>query len=294
MSDHVARSLLIDVALSQRDVAATALRGTATIVVDVIRATTTLSVLFDRGCSRVLVAPDIGSARNARARYPGALLAGEINGAMPRGFDVGNSPAEVVSQDVAGREIIFATTNGAPALRSCSSALVTIAGSLRNARAAAAVALAHAAQDRPSTAVPLPAHAASSDVDRRASEPAMDDSAPDILIVCAGRANKPAYDDTICAGYLCEQLVEQMETVGRSPRLGEGARIATAVLGGVSATGAIQDALARSDAGRAIAAIGLGADVVWCAETNASDSAPVVTDNDEDGLVVLEQWVMPV
>src|SRR5215831_6981857 len=90
------------------------------VVVDVIRATTTLTVAFDRGCRRVLLAPDVETAQERARRESGRfLLGGEREGVAPSGFNLGNSPAEYARADLAGRELLFATTNGTRALRAC-------------------------------------------------------------------------------------------------------------------------------------------------------------------------------
>src|ERR1700682_6203696 len=62
------------------------------IVIDVIRATTTLAVMFDRGAARVLVAGTIAQAQEAAQKKPGRLLCGERNVKPVPGFDYGNSP----------------------------------------------------------------------------------------------------------------------------------------------------------------------------------------------------------
>ena len=65
-------------------------------VVDVIRATTTLTVAFDRGCQRVLLAPDIETALERASREPGRfLLGGEREGVAPPGFDLATHPSSM-------------------------------------------------------------------------------------------------------------------------------------------------------------------------------------------------------
>src|SRR5689334_5193297 len=116
------RSYVIDVALVPAFVEANAdqRKDAVYVVVDVIRATTTLTVAFDRGCRRVLLAPDIETALERARREPGRfLLGGEREGVAPPGFEFGNSPAEYARADFAGRDLLFVTTNGTYALRAC-------------------------------------------------------------------------------------------------------------------------------------------------------------------------------
>src|SRR5678815_3997947 len=109
------RPLLIDVALVPAFVESDPHRrhNVIYVVVDVIRATTTLAVAFDKGCRRVLLAPDIETALERARREPGRfLLGGEREGVAPPGFDLGNSPAEYAHADLAGHDLLFVTTNG--------------------------------------------------------------------------------------------------------------------------------------------------------------------------------------
>src|SRR5262245_9928811 len=133
------RTLQIDVALVPTYVESSLDRRAATVyvVVDVIRATTTLTVAFDQGCRRVLLAPDIETALERASREPGRfLLGGEREGVAPAGFDLGNSPDEYTRVDLAGRELLFVTTNGTRALRACMGGYSIFAGGYRNAEAA--------------------------------------------------------------------------------------------------------------------------------------------------------------
>ena len=283
------RSLRLDVALAPAMLApASDLESTVAIVVDVIRATTTLAVMFERGCRRVVVAPDITTARATRGRLPRALLAGEVNGAAPAGFDLGNSPAEVAAFPLADREVVFATTNGTRALRACANARTVYAGSLRNASAVCAAALddviAHGGTLDATSNNSSPIRTGSS----VPSEAGAGEQRADILIVCAGRGDHPATDDTLCAGYLCQELRKGATDRGYAASLGEGARIALAVLRDALATGSLLDGLATSDAARAITSIGLAADLDWCASTSAGHAVPRVTGRDEQGLLIIE------
>ncbi|MBF6591595.1 MAG: 2-phosphosulfolactate phosphatase [Ktedonobacterales bacterium] len=261
---------------------ATARRYVVFLVVDVIRATTTLCVLFERGCRRVLIAPDIATAREASARATsrGYLLAGEVGGVAPPGFDFGNSPRECATQELRGREILFATTNGTRALGACAGGAMIFAGAFRNARAVTIAARAAHAR--------IAATLASASGD--ASEAmARDEHGAEIVIVCAGRDGRPAFDDTLCAGYLTRELLRQAEAAGAPCALGEGARIALAVAEEGLARAPLRDLLAHSDAARAIARVGLAGDLDWCAALDATDIVPTIVPSEADApLLVVE------
>jgi 2-phosphosulfolactate phosphatase len=277
------RPLVVDVALVPSLVRATHPQHARTVyvVVDVIRATTTLCVLFEYGCRRVLVARDIASARGAHAQaHDTALLAGEVGGAMPAGFDLGNSPRQIAEYELRRREVLFATTNGTRALHACQGGGAIFAGALRNASAVAAAAVRAALQ------LGAPAAECAVEVDETAASEALPVGARDIVVVCSGREDLPAYDDTLCAGYLVGRIIEQVARVGRAARLESGARIAQGVVRQALAEGSLYDALASSDAARSLERIGLFADVAWCADVDATSLVPTVM-GDEDGLPVI-------
>jgi 2-phosphosulfolactate phosphatase len=85
--------------------------GTA-VVIDVLRATSTITLALASGYERVLVAGSIDAA--TALRTDGRTLAGEVGCARAPGFDLGNSPEE--TRDPRTSDLVLATTNGAPAI----------------------------------------------------------------------------------------------------------------------------------------------------------------------------------
>ena len=285
------RPLVVDVLLTPTESggAPVANPGSAAIVIDVVRATTTLSVMFDRGCARVLVAGDIPEARAVVARAAGPLLlAGESGGLRPPGFDFGNSPIELAEAKLAGREVVFCTTNGTKALRACAGARAIMAGSLRNAEAVCRAALRRVgpAAQLPDTGAAV-SGAASADAETTSearAEP--EERAAGIVVVCSGRSRRPAVDDTMCAGVLVEHLERLAPTYGCALQLRDGALLAKTVAAGASS---LSDLLRQSAAGQAISKVGLERDLAFCAEVNASQSVPLVCGVTPEGLLVMER-----
>jgi 2-phosphosulfolactate phosphatase len=104
-----------------------------TIVVDALRASTTIAALFAAGAKEILVVADESDARNAAEKYPDALLIGERGGLKLPGFDIGNSPQEVTAYgDFTGKTIIFTSSNGAQRLTACRGAGTIAIGSVAN------------------------------------------------------------------------------------------------------------------------------------------------------------------
>ncbi len=295
MSVHRApgeHSLVVDVLLTPAELGGELLLGPSdvAIVIDVIRATTTLTVLFDGGCAGVLVAGDIPEARAFAAAHPGAyLLAGEVGGLRPPGFDFGNSPVELAAADVRGRDIIFSTTNGTRALRACAHAGAILAGSLRNAQAVcrAALRLALAAPETrvSGLTVDQPRQPSAGETASEASV-VPEQSAPRVVIVCSGRLGRPAVDDTLCAGVLLEHLERLAAALGCALTLLDGAQLARSVAAGTPALAVV---LRASAAGQAVVKVGLEADLALCAAVNGSESVPRVVGTHPSGLLILER-----
>jgi len=149
------------------------------VVVDVLRATTTLTVALGHGAARVIAAATPEQATSLRAGHPGALLCGERGGLKIDGFDLGNSPFEYPVPAVAARTLIFASTNGSQALLAAARARRRLLAAFVNAGAV---------------------------VERLAGERA-------VVIVCAGSSGRFAIEDAGCAGLLCERLAERGATL---------------------------------------------------------------------------------
>lgn len=84
------------------------------VVIDMLRATTVIPTLFDRGCPKVYVADSHQKARRF-ARANGYILCGETEGFKVEDFDFGNSPTEFARMDFTNKPVVLSTTNGTKA-----------------------------------------------------------------------------------------------------------------------------------------------------------------------------------
>lgn len=142
--------------------------GTA-VVIDVLRASSTITLALASGYERVLVAGSLDEALELRS--PQRTLAGEVRCAPAPGFDLGNSPEESATPRTP--ELVLATTNGAPAIvASAAVADEVIVASLLNLDAV----LAQLA------------------------------GAEDVLLVCAGTDGRVSIEDVYLAGRLSAAL----------------------------------------------------------------------------------------
>lgn len=211
------------------------------LVVDVLRASTTLVTLVERGAGTIYIAPSVEAARASAAARAGAVMAGELEGLAPPGFDYGNSPVEASRAEVAGRSVVFVTTNGTAAIRAVHRLGPVLIGALRNADAAAGEALAVA----------------------RAEE-------RDLTVVCAGREGAFGIDDAYCAGALVDRILHHA-----------GARQDLQLTDGATAAHHLYrtepDARAlftRAAAGQNVIRLGLAGDVEYCAQADVTTIVP--------------------
>jgi len=159
-------------------VAPEALAGGTAVVIDVLRASTTIVYALEAGATQVIPCLEVEDARAAAAGLPPGevVLGGERRGLPIDGFDLGNSPAEYTPDRVGGRTVVFTTTNGTRAILGCRSADRVLIGAFANA---SAVCRQLAGIER-------------------------------IHLVCAGTDGEFSRDDVLLAGLLVERIVRQV------------------------------------------------------------------------------------
>jgi len=90
----------------------------AAVVIDVLRATTTIAWALHNGAEAVQTFADLDELRAEANAWPDEkrLLVGERGGRKLDGFDLGNSPVSVVPETVKGKRLFMSTTNGTRSL----------------------------------------------------------------------------------------------------------------------------------------------------------------------------------
>ena len=141
------------------------------IVVDVVRATSTIAQALAAGYRRVLCCAEVEQARALRASLDGAVVGGERDAVRIEGFDVGASPREFL--EPLAETLVLSTTNGTRAIMAAAERCgEVVLGSLLNLDAVAAAAR----------------------------------GAGGVAILCAGFKGTFAFDDAYCAGRIVEAL----------------------------------------------------------------------------------------
>jgi 2-phosphosulfolactate phosphatase len=216
-------------ALAGRD-----LDGTACVVFDVLRATSTFVTALANGASAIIPVSEISEAVDYRKKRPDVLLGGERNGVKIRTaegeFDFGNSPREYTPEKVRGRTIVSTTTNGTRALRACAPAKTVLAGSFLNLGATAKF--------------------------------LRDQNFKNVRLVCAGTRENTALEDVLAAGALGEIL--------SATELSDSAQIALATFR--QSKGNLAGVISKSEnAMRLLAIPDLRDDVEFCLQRDVFD-----------------------
>lgn len=128
---------MISVAYRWQDVGGD-LDGRAVLVIDTLRATTTMATILHNGADAVFPCGDLAEAYALKEGDPSLILGGERDNRPPPGFDGGNSPFDYPPDRVAGRRVVLTTTNGTQAVERVRTAPWVGCAALVNAEAAAA------------------------------------------------------------------------------------------------------------------------------------------------------------
>jgi len=212
--------------------------GRVGVVIDVLRATTTITAALANGCRAVC---PVSTIREARSLYAGPakkeiVLGGERKGERIPGFAHGNSPLEYTRDVVAGRVLVLTTSNGTKALRKSAPAVDVIVMALVNAGAVAGYL---AGQQR------------------------------DVVVVCAGTKGSLSLEDTLAAG----ALLDALEQTGVKIAANDLALAAVQVFR--VNRGNLKEAISRSINGRNLIRINHETDISFCASLDRFALVPV-------------------
>jgi 2-phosphosulfolactate phosphatase len=223
----------IDTYFTIPEVDAAALADATVVVVDTVRATTTIIEALANGARAIFPTESTEEAVRLASSLgrEDTLLCGERRGRKVEGFDLGNSPLEFSREVVEGNKLVMSTTNGTRALAVAREGARVLPCAFTNL---GAVARAVAGEER-------------------------------VVVLCAGREDVFSLDDALCAGHLIVRLLEAAET---EPELNDASRAARALGAARKVTRAF---LALSAGGRALIEIDLGGDLDVCADVDRHD-----------------------
>lgn len=142
------------------------------VVIDVLRATSAICAGFDNGVKAIIPVPTVEEALVYKEK--GYLVGAERKGQIVEGFDFGNSPFSYMREDFKNKEIVLSTTNGTKSLDVAKDAEIVVVGSFLNLDALCVW---------------------------------LEKQNRDILCLCSGWQDKFNLEDTICAGAICDYLI---------------------------------------------------------------------------------------
>ncbi len=244
----------VDTALSLREYAPEADK-TVCLLIDVLRASSTIVSLLDNGCRWVYTVAEEEQARRLGAQRQ-MVTSGEWQGRKLPGFDMDNSPAEAKKYPVKGRDVALCTSNGTRAIDKARGCVSLFIASLLNARACA-----------------------------RAGLTAALAASCGITIVCAGQYGKFVLDDAYCAGYLLQELEDLARDRGITLRISDSCRAAKALL---AAYPDARAAFLESASGQVLLEVGGRDDFEVCLQINTSQVVPHM--QLDHGLIRFSNW----
>ena len=161
------------------------LKDSYAIVIDLLRATSTMIWAISNGANVIIPVENILEAKLFKRLDESVLLGGERGGLKIEGFDLDNSPLSYKKEVVFGKAIVMTTTNGTRALKKASFAKRIFLGSFINGKKTAEYIL----------------------------KEALKDDMQKIAIVCAGTEEKFTLEDVLCAGYFVDIFKTCLEKI---------------------------------------------------------------------------------
>ncbi len=213
--------------------------GKVVVVLDILFATTTMVTALAHGATDVRPVLDEAAARACGNELSAGacVLAGELYAETIPGF-AHPAPLSLLEHGVAGKTLVYCTTNGTVAMAQCAGAARVYCGSLLNARAVAE----HVVNAHPRETV---------------------------LLVCSGSGNNFNFEDFYGAGYLVERFADLL---GGAADLSDAAKAALLVYRSARAPQALLDCRV----GRMMVSKGLAREVEFACRFDALPVVPVL------------------
>ncbi|NOY79345.1 MAG: 2-phosphosulfolactate phosphatase [Calditrichaeota bacterium] len=238
--------MIVSAFLSPCEIDQAALRNSWVVVVDVLRATSTIATALHNGAVRIQPVASASRAREQARQVNDlpVLLGGEKDGFRIEGFDLGNSPLDYSPEKVKGQAIIFKTTNGTETFLRVKSASKILFGSFLNAKALSRFINTH-----------RPEH---------------------LIFANSGLKGHFSLEDSVCSGYIINQLI--------TPERENDGATACAALAQRFSDDTRQLLFERSKHGRYLKNNGFTADLEYCSRKDFLNIIPVF-DEKQNGIV---------
>lgn len=214
------------------------------IVIDVLRASTTICTAISNGCKSVIPVAEVDEAITLAAEFGRSfvILGGERGGKIISGFDLSNSPLEYKTETVKEKRIIFTSTNGSQLFREATKAKHTIVASFLNIKKICEFII---------------------------------ETNMDISILCAGGEGKFSLEDTVCGGMIINKLLNDYK---QPLNLNDGAKMAEILYQHYSQN--LLGMLYQASHGKRLISIGQESDLTFCIAVNSVTCIPVLSGNE--------------
>jgi len=226
----------IHVLLKKEELDQQRLEGKVVVVLDILFATSSIVAALAHGAAEVIPTRDGEAAQQEARRHPAerCVLSGELNADTLPGF-VHPTPLALLRQDLAGKTLVYSTTNGTVAVHKSRGAAEVYAAALLNGEAVVRHILASHAKET-------------------------------VLIVCSGSADNFNLEDFYGAGYLVSLFAPH-----ESEHEFSDAALAAMLLHGQNDAGAC---LSRARVGRMMRARGLASEIDFAAQKSQYEVVP--------------------
>lgn len=230
----------LDVLLQPGEISPDRIRGKTIVVIDVLRASTSLVTALANGAKLIIPCDTVEEAREIKKSnlYQNILLCGERSGKRISGFDLGNSPMCYTEDKVRDKTIVFTSTNGSRAINSVTDGSQIVIGGFINSQAV---------------------------VDFISA------SSQDCLFACSGMEGRFSLEDTVCAGLMIEKIVEQ---AGEKDLQKTDEAFAAQILYRYHSND-LDSMIHNSQHGQYLQSIGFGDDLKVCINIDVRDMIPI-------------------
>ncbi len=213
------------------------------VVIDVLRASTSIATALQNGAKEIIPVSNVESVVKISGSLFGdvTLRAGERNGKMIEGFNLGNSPAEYKEENVKGKSIIFMTTNGSVAMVKGRHAKNLVVAGFVNLSAVVSF---------------------------------LKDLDGDFMIMCAGKENDFCIEDAVCAG----KIINKFEHESQQDLVLNDAAVAAVTLDKILGKNILK-MLKTSLHGKYLSEIGFEKDLELCAGIDSIPVLPTLSGN---------------
>jgi 2-phosphosulfolactate phosphatase len=217
------------------------LRGKSAVIIDVLRASSSIVTAISNGAKKIIPVEDMSDAGKIAQTMDQSdyLLCGEKDGTKIEGYNLGNSPQEYTSEAIADKTLIFNTTNGTKAIKKANLANRIYVGTFLN---------------------------------QQNILDALKEHDDEVVLICSGWRGRLSLEDTMFAGSLLYQMCD-----GNLPeKTKDGAKVAFGLYEKFG--DALEETISKSDHAHRLRNFVPEGDISFCCQVDKFDVLPGMKD----------------